>query len=322
MNHIFVTGASGFLGKGLLSRLQTDGHYRLSASVRTSSASLPGDVTLHMMGSIDADTPWLTALEEVDVVVHCAARVHVMADTSQDPLQDFRKVNVDATLQLAREAAKAGVRRFIFISSIKVNGEQTEPGRPYKANGIPQPLDPYGISKLEAETALYELAETVDMDVVVIRPVLVYGPGVKANFQAMMRWLDRGVPLPFGAIHNGRSLVALDNLVDLIVTAISHPAAANQTFLVSDGEDLSTTQLLRRMAHALGKRPLLLPVPSYVLSVAAKLLGQRSLAQRLCGSLQVDITKTRKLLQWAPPVSVDTALKVTALHYMENKNND
>lgn len=322
MGHIFVTGASGFLGKGLLSRLQSDGSHRLSASVRTSSASIPTDIELHVMGSIDAETPWTTALREIDVVVHCAARVHVMADTAQDPLQSFRQVNVDGTLRLAREAAKAGVKRFIFISSIKVNGEQTQLDRPYTADDFPQPVDPYGISKMEAETALFELAGAVDMDVVVIRPVLVYGPGVKANFLNMMRWLDKGLPLPFGAIHNARSLVALENLVDLIVTSITHPSAANQTFLVSDGEDLSTTQLLRRMARALGKKPRLVPVPRWILSTAAHLLGKRSLSQRLCGSLQVDITKTRALLQWEPPVSVDAALKVAAVHYMEHKNND
>ncbi|NWD23834.1 SDR family oxidoreductase [Pseudomonas yamanorum] len=322
MEHIFVTGASGFLGRGLLSRLQSDGSHSLSASVRTLSVSLPENVKVHMMGSIDADTPWVSALNGVDVVVHCAARVHVMADTFQDPLQAFRKVNVDGTLKLAREAANAGVRRFIFISSIKVNGEQTEPDRPFTAEDIPHPLDPYGTSKMEAETALFELAGTVDMDVVVIRPVLVYGPGVKANFLSMMHWLDKGVPLPFGAIHNCRSLVALDNLVDLIVTSINHPAAANQVFLVSDGEDLSTTQLLRRMARELEKSPRLLPVPNWVLSIAANLLGKRSLSQRLCGSLQVDITKTRELLQWEPPVSVDAALRLAAVHYMEHKNND
>ena len=267
-------------------------------------------------------TSWVQTLSEIDVVIHSAARVHVMSDVEADPLSAFRKVNVDGTLNLARQAAEAGVKRFIFVSSIKVNGEGTPPGHPYTADDVPAPADSYGVSKMEAEQGLREIASRTGMEVVIIRPVLVYGPGVRANFLNMMRWLDKQVPLPFGSIRNSRSLVALDNLVDLIVASIHHPAAANQTFLVSDGEDLSTTQLLSRMARALGKKPRLLPVPSWLLKAAANLLGKRSLSQRLCGSLQVDITKTRELLQWEPPVSVDVGLKMTAVHYMEHKNND
>jgi nucleoside-diphosphate-sugar epimerase len=221
-------------------------------------------------------------------------------------------------LNLARQAAEAGVRRFIFISSIKVNGEGTPLGAPYRADAQPQPADPYGISKMEAEQGLRALAGETGMEVVIIRPTLVYGPGVKANFLNMMRWLHKGVPLPFGAIHNRRSLVALDNLVDLIVTCIEHPAAANQTFLVSDGEDLSTTELLRRMATALGAPAHLLPVPSWLLEAGATMLGKKALSQRLCGSLQVDISKTRELLGWTPPLSVDAALRKTAKHFLEH----
>jgi nucleoside-diphosphate-sugar epimerase len=242
-----------------------------------------------------------------------------MDDTSSDPLVEFRKVNLDGTLALARQASAAGVRRFIFISSIKVNGEGTAPTQPYKAGDDSAPLDPYGVSKLEAEQGLRALATDTGMEVVIIRPVLVYGPGVKANFLNMMRWLHKGVPLPFGAIHNRRSLVALDNLVDLIVTCIDHPAAANQTFLVSDGEDLSTTELLRRMGTALGKPARLLPVPSWLLETGAAMLGKQALSQRLCGSLQVDISKTRELLNWTPPVSVDEALRKTAKHFLEQQ---
>jgi nucleoside-diphosphate-sugar epimerase len=241
-----------------------------------------------------------------------------MHDESSDPLAEFRKVNVEGTLNLARQAAEAGVRRFIFISSIKVNGEGTPLGSPYRADAQPQPADSYGISKMEAEQGLRALAAETGMEVVIIRPTLVYGPGVKANFLSMMRWLHKGVPLPFGAIHNQRSLVALDNLVDLIVTCIDHPAAANQTFLVSDGEDLSTTELLRRMATALGKPARLLPVPSWLLEAGASILGKKALSQRLCGSLQVDISKTRELLGWTPPLSVDAALRKTAAHFLEH----
>ncbi len=207
-------------------------------------------------------------------------------------------------------------QRFVFISTIKVNGEGTPLGQPYTADDVPAPVDPYGVSKHEAELGLMRLAEETGMEVVIIRPVLVYGPGVKANFLSMMRWLHKGIPLPLGAIHNQRSLVALDNLVDLIVTCLHHPAAANQTFLVSDGEDLSTTALLRRTAAALGRPARLIPVPVRVLRTAAHLLGKADFAQRLYGSLQVDISKTRELLGWSPPVSVDDALHKTARHFL------
>lgn len=314
---VFLTGASGFVGGAVLRRLAADG-FSVTAAVRNGSKGVEEGVDTVRFDSFEGGS-WSEHLAGVDVVVHCAARVHVMNDTETDPLAAFRKVNVEGTLNLARQAAEARVRRFVFISSIKVNGEGTEPGKPYTADDRPEPRDPYGVSKMEAEQGLRDLAGRTGMEVVIIRPVLVYGPGVKANFLNMMRWLDKGVPLPFGAIHNGRSLVALDNLVDLIVTSIVHSGAANQTFLVSDGEDLSTTQLLRRMAKALDKSARLLPVPSWILSTTANLLGKKSLSQRLCGSLQVDISKTRSLLQWAPPVSVDDALKAAAADYMEHK---
>ncbi|SDY00901.1 Nucleoside-diphosphate-sugar epimerase [Pseudomonas kuykendallii] len=289
------------------------------AVVRDSSVGLPTHAAIFRVGEIGADTDWRGALERIDAVVHCAARVHVMRDTSSDPLAEFRQVNVNGTLNLAEQAARAGVRRFIFISSVKVNGEGTESGKPYLADSPPAPLDPYGISKMEAEQGLRALASETGMEVVIIRPVLVYGPGVKANFRSMMSWLSKGVPLPLGAIHNSRSLVALDNLVDLIVTCIDHPNAANQTFLVSDAEDLSTTELLQRMGRALGKPARLLPVPAPLLRAGATLLGKGAVAQRLCGSLQVDISKTRELLGWTPPVSVHEALRRTAEHYLAQR---
>lgn len=272
------------------------------------------------IGELAADSDWSAALDRADVVIHAAARVHVMNDAASDPLAEFRRVNVEGTLALARQAADAGVRRFVFISSIKVNGESTDPERPYRADDIPAPVDPYGISKEEAEQKLRVLALECGMEVVIIRPPLVYGPGVKANFQSMMNWLSRGIPLPLGAIRNRRSLVALDNLVDLIVICIDHPGAANQIFLVSDGEDLSTTELLQRMGRALGKPARLLPLPMSLLDFAARLLGKASIAQRLCGSLQVDISKTRELLGWEPPVSVDEALAKTAHHFLEHQS--
>jgi len=239
--------------------------------------------------------------------------VHMMYDTSSDPLTEFRRVNVDGTANLARQAAAAGVRRFVFLSSIKVNGESTELGRPFAADDVPTPEDPYGVSKHEAEQLLRQISSETGMEVVIIRPPLVYGPGVQANFESMMRWLARGVPLPFGAVtNNRRSFVALENLIDLIATCLTHPTAANQTFLVSDGEDLSTADLLMRMGSALGKPVRLFNVPIGVLNQGAMLLNKPAIYQRLCGSLQVDIEKTRKLLDWTPPLSVDEGLRRAA----------
>lgn len=319
MNSVFVTGASGFVGRALVERLVAD-NIPCVAAVRRHVDSIPASVKTVNFDSLDESFDWSTALVGQAVVVHCAARVHVMNDTVADPLAEFRKVNVGGTLHLAAQAAAAGVKRFVFVSSIKVNGDGTQPGSPYTADDVPGPTDPYGVSKREAEDGLRALAEKTGMEVVIIRPVLVYGPGVKANFLSMMRWLDKGVPLPFGAIGNSRSLVAIDNLVDLIVTCITHPAAANQTFLASDGQDLSTTGLLTKMAEALNKRAYLLPVPAFMLKVAAAAVGKKDLSQRLLGSLQVDIAKTKAVLQWQPPVSVDAALRATALHYLERKN--
>ncbi|WP_137819743.1 SDR family oxidoreductase [Pseudomonas sp. 2FG] len=317
---VLLTGATGFVGRGLLERMSTLVNLELVAAVRSRPASgLPEHVASRQIAGLEAGTDWRKALEGIEAVIHSAARVHVMHDQASDPLAEFRKVNVDGTLSLARQAAEAGVRRFIFISSIKVNGEGTPVGAPYIADAQPAPADPYGISKMEAEQGLRALAAETGMEVVIIRPTLVYGPGVKANFLSMMRWLHKGVPLPLGAIPNKRSLVALDNLVDLIVTCIDHPAAANQTFLVSDGEDLSTSQLLSRMGQALGKPARLLPIPTWMLARAATLLGKTAVAQRLCGSLQVDISKTRELLNWSPPISVDEALRRTAKHFLEHQ---
>ncbi|UXZ95017.1 SDR family oxidoreductase [Pseudomonas phytophila] len=313
---ILLTGATGFVGKALLSSLIDQGS-EVIAVVRGSSAQVDPRARLGRIVSLDEKTEWRDCLDGVQIVIHSAARVHVMAETDLDPLAAFRRVNVQGTLNLARQAAAAGVKRFIFVSSIKVNGEGTSMGRPYRADDPPAPVDPYGISKMEAEQGLRSLAGQTGMEVVIIRPVLVYGPGVRANFLSMMRWLDRGVPLPFGAIKNRRSLVSLDNLVDLINVCITHPAAANQTFLVSDGEDLSTTVLLQRMGHALGKRTRLVPVPSVLLELTAILLGKRALSRRICGSLQVDIEKNRLLLGWTPGVKLDHALSMTALHYQE-----
>jgi nucleoside-diphosphate-sugar epimerase len=316
-----VTGGSGFVGRALINRLTLIAGSTVIAPVRNVATKFPEGVRSIPFSNLDATFNWSDELKDVDCVVHAAARVHIMNDVSADPLTAFRKVNVEATLNLARQAAASGTKRFIFISSIKVNGEGAEPGTVYRADDVPAPIDPYGVSKLEAEQGLKELAAVTGMEVVIIRPVLVYGPGVKANFLSMMRWLYRGVPLPFGAVHNQRSLVAIDNLVDLIVTCSDHPAAANQVFLVSDGEDVSTTQLLRKLAGALGKPARLLPIPVWLMSGAAALLGKRALSDRILGSLQVDISKNRQLLGWTPPVTLDKALSLTAQHFLDSRKS-
>lgn len=321
---ILITGATGFVGSALAQHLHQQGH-TLTAAVRRITDSLPSRVQQTPIGDLLPNADWIPALNDVDTIIHLAARVHVMHDTATDPLTEFRRTNTAATLNLAQQAATAGVRRLIYLSSIKVNGETTESGQPFmteETSSSGAALDPYGQSKQEAEQGLRLVAQQTGLEVVIIRPPLVYGVGVKGNFQSMMNWLHKGIPLPLGKIYNQRSLVALGNLVDLITICINHPAAANQTFLVSDGEDLSTTELLQRLSRALGKPDRLLPIPQGWLETALTLVGKRAIAQRLCGNLQVDISKTRDLLGWTPPVSVDEALRQTAQAYLAKKQRD
>lgn len=312
MTKILLTGASGFVGTTLHKKLLD-----LGCSVIPVARKKSSDEN-ELVVNIGPCTNWLSILNEnVDVVIHLAARVHVMHDNSINPLHEFRKSNTESTINLARQAAKLGVKRFIYLSSIKVNGESTQLGMPFTENEKFIPTDSYALSKYEAEKGLLKIAHETQMEVVIIRPPLVYGPGVRANFLSMMKWLCSGIPLPFGAIHNKRSLVALDNLIDLIITCMEHHAAVNQIFLVSDGDDLSTTELLNRVAISLGKKTKLLSVNQEIIEIGLKLIGKKDLSQRLCGSLQVDISKAHKLLNWSPPVSVEDGLLITAKKFME-----
>ena len=304
--HVLLTGSTGFVGKALMSTLRTKRH-EISAPMRAQSES-SASLNSFLVGDINAATNWSTVLQGADAVVHLAARVHVMRDTADNPLKEFRSVNTEGTLNLARQAAAAGIRRFIFLSTIGVNGNSTSHGKIFTETSASLPHDPYSVSKHEAEVGLRAISKSTGMKIVIIRPTLVHGNKAPGNFGKLTRLVAKGLPLPLASIDNRRSLVGIDNLVDFIITCLEHPAAANETFLVSDGEDLSTPDLIRRMARAMDRSARLLAVPKSVLMAAAAMLGKRDMAQRLCGSLQVDISKARALLGWNPPVSVDEGL--------------
>ncbi len=305
---ILVTGSNGFIGKNLLLALPTRAH-KTVATVRAAPSDRDTSSNSIVIGDIDACTNWATALHRADAVVHLAARVHVMRDTAIDPLAEFRRVNTDGTLNLARQAAAAGVKRFIFLSTIGVNGNSTAHGKIFTETSASLPHDPYSVSKHEAEVGLRAISNSTGMEIVIIRPTLVHGSKATGNFGKLTRLVAIGLPLPLASIQNRRSLVGIDNLVDFIITCLEHPAAANETFLVSDGEDLSTPDLIRRMARAMNRPARLLPVPKSVLIAAAAMFCKREMAQRLCGSLQVDISKSRTRLGWNPPVSLDEGLR-------------
>ena len=309
MRCVLITGAGGFVGRALCAETVLRG-VAVRGIVRT-RGELPKGVEQIVMGDIGGDVNWAAAANGCDAVVHLAGRAHVMQELETDPLTEYRRVNVLGTLNLARQAAQNGVRRFVFVSSIGVNGAMTA-CQPFTAEDQVSPHSPYAQSKYEAELELRRFASVAGMQLVITRPPLVYGPEAPGNFGSLIRLLRRGLPLPLGAIHNRRSLVALDNLVDLIMTCLTHPTAANQIFLVSDGEDVSTSELLRRMGRAMGRPARLIPVPASWLKLAAAMIGKADVAQRLCGSLQVDIEKTRRLLGWSPPLSLDEGLRRAA----------
>jgi len=320
MTNVLVTGANGFVGRALCAALVERG-MAVRGVVRTLNSvgdDSRGDFVA--VGEIDAETDWSSTLADVDCVIHCAARAHVMHETEADALVAYRSVNVDGSRHLAEQAAAFGVRRLVYLSSIKVNGESTYglPPGPALRDGDragfthinpPAPEDPYGISKWEAEQALWEVSAKTGLEVVVVRPPLVYGPGVKGNFLRLLRWVARGVPLPLGTVQNQRSLVGLDNLVDLLIRCVDHPAAAGQTFLVSDEKDLSTPELIRLLARAMDKSPRLIPVPVPLLRLAGRMTGKGGEVDRLVGSLQIDSSFVRETLGWTPPVSVEAGMQ-------------
>ena len=306
---LLITGANGFVGRPLCLAAHKAGY--LVKAVTRKPHRFDDGIENIVISNFDQESQWIKAMHDVDIVVHLAARVHVMKESATDALSAYRSVNVEGTLWLARYAVAAGVRRFIYLSSIKVNGESTQKDHPFFADDAPAPEDPYGISKMEAEQALFRFSAQTGMEVSVIRPPLVYGPGVGANFAAMLRWTMYRLPLPLGALTNQRSMVALDNLLDLILICAEHPAAKGQVFLVSDGQDVSVTELLKKVALMLGVPSYLIPVPDKFLRWMASILGKKNMADRLCDSLQVDIGKTREVLGWSPPLTLNQGLKKT-----------
>ena len=330
MKRVLVTGADGFVGRTLSRHLSAAGYavraatweavdFRLCLDSPTQSP--PGGWENTVIGDIGPGVDWSEATRGVDAIVHLAARVHVMRDDAADPLSEYRRVNTQGTEALARTAAAAGVKRFVYISTIKVNGESTQGRGPFTPNDPPAPVDPYGVSKWEAEQAVRRIAADTGLEVVVVRPSLVYGPGVRGNFEALLRLVCRGLPLPLGGISNARSLVGLDNLCDLLMRCVERPAAAGGTFLAGDGKDLSTTELVRRMAWHMGKRLVLFSMPEGLVRGLAGLLGKRDVVSRLFDSLVVDSSSARDALGWRPPVTVDDGLTKTCRWFVESRGS-
>ncbi|MCC5792225.1 MAG: SDR family oxidoreductase [Legionellaceae bacterium] len=308
-NRILLTGATGFLGQNFARYLKDKPQYPLKAVVRAVPfAGMECFAEYCQIDTIDGRTNWQQALTACDVVVHAAARVHVMREQATDPLQAFRQINVEGSLNLARQAAAQGIRRFIFISSIKVNGERTDPGKPFRVEVEQIPTDPYGLSKYEAEEGLRNIARDTAMDVVIIRLPLIYGPGVKGNFQRLVALLQKGYPLPLRSCQNKRSFVAVDNVCHLLERCLTHAAAANGTFLVSDGVDLSSAELIEKMAKTMQSKARLFACPESWLRCCGKILGKEQEVSRLLDSLQIDLSQTKTILDWHPPVSVEEAL--------------
>lgn len=317
MTKVLLTGSTGFVGSALLDELKKLPEFRVVCAVRSAVSSASDDVVV--VGNIDGTTDYSSALNGVDVVVHAAARAHIMRDEVADPLAEYRRVNVEGTLNLAKQAVAVGVKRFVYISSVKVSGESTSGEAIYTESMTAAPEDAYGQSKYEAEEALKKIAEETGMELVIIRPPLVYGPGVKANFLSLLRLSKLSVPLPFGLVNNQRSMVYRENLVDFVIKCIDHPNAANQTFLISDGYDLSLSNLIRTIRKAMNKPAWLLPVPVWLFKLAGKVTGRMAVVDRLVGDLQVDSSKAQRLLGWKPPYTVEEGIKATVADFNNRK---
>jgi len=319
---VLVTGANGFVGKVVCRRLIEAG-YTPRAGLRdvklwpALQATTPGLDDYAKIGDLGANPDLRLALKDVSAVVHLAARVHLMYDNALDPLNEYRRVNVRGTAVIARAAAAEGVRRFVFVSTVKVNGESTT-GRPFTEGDLPAPQDPYAVTKWEAEEALRCVSAETGLEVVIIRPPLVYGPGVRANFLRLMRLVERGLPLPLPNTNNRRSLIGVENLADCLIRCVTHLGAVNHTFMVSDGQDVSTRELVVRLAPLLGRSARFLPVPELALRLAARLVGKQSAIDRLLGSLEIDSNKVRRTLEWEPPITLGCGLEATALWYLES----
>lgn len=319
-NKLLITGATGFVGSHLL-QMAIAQNREVVCPVRSQCANTDSSDNTHpVISNINSQTDWQTHLTNVSTVIHCAARVHVMNENSSDPLAAFREVNLYGSLRLAEQAAAAGVNQFIYLSSVKVNGEMTAAGQAFTENDAPQASDPYGISKQEAEAALLALGQRTGMAITIIRPPLVYGKGVAANFLSLLIWVKKQIPLPLGSIHNQRSFVFVKNLTDFILHCVQNPQAYNQVFLISDGKDLSTTELLREAAKALDVPSRLLPFPAGLISLAANIIGKKNIADRLCQSLRVDSSKARDRMQWTPPYSLPQGLRESAASLVPNNS--
>ena len=312
---ILVTGAGGFVGRPLCRELFRRGYQVTGAMRSRGQLSTAGETVV--VGEIDASTKWADALKGVDTVIHLAARVHVMKDKAADPLTEFLKVNLYGTANLAQQAVNTGVKRLVYVSSVKVNGEQTAGGQFFSEMDEPDPQDPYAVSKLQAEQVLQNIAGESGIEIVIVRPPLVYGPGVKGNFFSLLAAIDKGVPLPLAGAQNLRSLVYVDNLVDALIVCATHPAAAGNTYLVSDGEDVSTTMLVEKISHALGRSNRSFYIPPGLLRVATAALRKTSLMNRLFGTLRVNDQKLRDELNWIPPYSMEHGLRATTDWYRE-----
>ena len=319
MTKILITGATGFVGRALFKNLKSKKKYLAHLTTRTNQEELFEGGKVFNIGEIDSNTNWNDALDGVDCIVHCAARAHTTENKQTVLLNAYRRINVDGTRNLAKQAVAIGIKRFIFLSSIKVNGEETIATKSFKYNDISQPEDAYGITKWEAEQALLEISKQTGLEVVIIRPPLVYGEGVKGNFLRLLDIVYKQIPLPFAKINNLRSFVGLDNLIDLIICCIEHPKAGGKTFLVSDGEDLSTTDLIRKLSKFMNKSPRLFQFPQLIIQLTARLVGKSLEVKRLLGSLRIDNSYAREILGWSPVLSLDESLAKTVRWYLKNR---